>query len=115
VNGLNEYQLTALQTAVYPNIGNNLPYAVLGLAGEAGEVAGQLSKYIRKPCDAEEVGEVYLRKQRLADELGDVLWFVACAAHELGYSMSEIADLNVSKLASRKANGTIGSTGKRDE
>lgn len=112
---LDGYQAKAMQFAKYPGVGINLTYAIVGLAGEVGELAGQFSKYIRKPCDGHDLVEVAARKERLADELGDALWFVADVAHELGYSLSEIADMNLSKLSSRSEKGTLTSTETRHE
>ena len=41
---LNQYQRDALQTATYPNKGENMVYPALGLAGEAGETAEKVKK-----------------------------------------------------------------------
>lgn len=46
-----------------------------------------------------------------AQELGDVLWYLAMSADALGYSLSEIADMNLDKLRGRKERGTIGGSG----
>jgi NTP pyrophosphatase (non-canonical NTP hydrolase) len=99
--GFDEYQTWALTTAIYPKA-EGLTYTALGLAGEAGEYAGKISKYIRD-------GE--LDDKAAAKELSDILWFVAVAASELGYDLTEIVAMNVDKLNSRKERGTIGGSG----
>jgi NTP pyrophosphatase (non-canonical NTP hydrolase) len=43
----------------------------------------------------------------LIDELGDVLWYVASLASELGYSLEAVANLNLEKLQARKAANQI--------
>jgi NTP pyrophosphatase (non-canonical NTP hydrolase) len=48
----------------------------------------------------------------LAKELGDVLWYIAVLAYDLGLSLDDIAEMNLKKLTSRKARGTI--TGRGD-
>jgi len=100
---LDDYQLEARKTAVYPN-DTALQYLTLGLASEAGEVAGKVAKYYRKDDDDFPIEDVVL-------ELGDVLWFVAELASLLGVSMSEIAEENLEKLQARKVNGTLKGTG----
>jgi NTP pyrophosphatase (non-canonical NTP hydrolase) len=104
---LNDYQLSALTTAVYPDRGNNFAYPALGLAGEAGEVADKLKKVIRDD------GGVLTDPVRdaVAKELGDVLWYVAVLASEIDYDLNDIAQINVNKLASRHQRGVITGSG----
>lgn len=102
-----EYQERAGDTAKYPNAGNNAIYPTLGLAGEAGEVAEKVKKVLRDKggqFDADSVASI-------KKELGDVLWYVARLAAELGLSMDEIAGENLAKLASRKQRGMLSGSG----
>ena len=73
---------------------------------EAGEVAGKHNKLLRggNPIDVS-------AKSDLAYELGDWLWFVSQAAADLGYSLEEIAEMNVEKLRKRREAGTIKGSG----
>lgn len=100
---LTDYQIRALSTAIYPE-DQGLAYTALGLAGEAGEVADKVKKLLRD--HGGKLGSQQLR-EGLARELGDVLWYVAAVAHELGYDLEEIAWINLDKLALRHQNGTI--------
>lgn len=103
---LNEYQEKAIATAIYSD-DFAVVYPTLGLAGEAGEVADKVKKVLR-----DEFGDFCQdSKQELAKELGDVLWYAAVLARDLGYSLEEIAALNVEKLASRKERGVLGGSG----
>ena len=71
---------------------------VLGIAGEAGEVTDKVKKIIRdKGGYASEED-----RMEIAKELGDVLWYVANVARYMGVSLSDIAEGNIEKLASRK-------------
>lgn len=108
---LNDYQRLARETAVYPNVGSNLTYAVLGLVGEAGEIANKLKKVQRD--DGGSLTED--RRHQLADELGDVLWYVAAVAWELGLSLNTVAVLNWNKLSRRQAVGTLHGEERGDE
>ena len=98
----NAYQKKAHSTALYPQeIG--LAYVALGLAGEAGEIANKTKKVYR-----DHNGELTREKRtELAKELGDVLWYVAGVATELGFSLEDIASLNLKKLSARKEAGTL--------
>lgn len=98
-----EYQEKAKTTAIYPKIGSNLVYAVLGLTGESGEVAERLKKIIR-----EKDGVFDDEDRRLfVKELGDVLWYIACICWECGISMEDVAEKNIEKLLSRLNRGTL--------
>ncbi len=103
----NDYQKAAAKTATYPNVGNNYIYPVLGLNGEAGEVAEKIKKVIRQENGI--ISEE--RRQEIAKELGDVLWYVAQMASELGLSLGSVAQMNVDKLASRQDRGVLHSSG----
>lgn len=93
---LNEYQEGARRTAIYPE-DKKIIYPTLGLTGEAGEVADKVKKVIRDNQDvfSDE------RKHQIALELGDVMWYAASLAHDLGYSLDEVCQMNLDKLASR--------------
>lgn len=101
---MNEYQRKALETAVYPGSGSiaGLTYTTLGLVGEAGEIANKVKKFHR----GDKVMTDESREQ-LAKELGDVLWYVATTAEELGYNLADIAEMNIEKLQSRQDRGQI--------
>lgn len=103
---LNEYQSGALSSAVYP-LERALDYTVLGLASEAGEVAGKLKKIIRD-TDGRMTTE---HRAALIDELGDVLWYCAAVSDALDTTLEVVAARNLNKLADRKQRGTIQGSG----
>lgn len=103
---LNEFQKCALETAIYPKE-QNIIYPTLGLTGEAGEVSDKVKKVLRDNdgnFDAE-------RKLAIAHELGDVLWYVAVCARDLGFSLESIGKMNIDKLQSRKRRGMLNGSG----
>ncbi len=104
---MNEYQAEARKTAVYPAIGSNYVYPALGLCGEAGETAEKVKKLIR------DSGGVITPEfqETIKKELGDVLWYVANLAVEVGLSMNDIATTNIQKLQSRQQRGVLKGSG----
>jgi NTP pyrophosphatase (non-canonical NTP hydrolase) len=102
---LDDFQRGALETAVYPEQ-HRVIYPALGLAGEAGEVADKVKKVLRGdgPLDEE-------RKKAIAQEIGDVLWYCAVLASDLGFGLEEIGSMNYAKLHSRKERGMLGGDG----
>jgi NTP pyrophosphatase (non-canonical NTP hydrolase) len=104
---LADYQQRSRATAVYPNAGENLTYPALGLCGEAGECAEKVKKALRDD------GGVLTpeRRDALAAELGDVLWYVAQLATEAGLDLDEIAEGNLSKLLSRQSRNVLSGSG----
>ena len=103
------YSTTAIKTAIYPGKGEflGLLYTILKLNGEAGEIAEKIGKIIR---DKESrIGQE--DRLAMAQELGDVLWYVNACARELGFDLQIIASLNLEKLASRKERGKLGGSG----
>jgi NTP pyrophosphatase (non-canonical NTP hydrolase) len=101
-----DYQAAAKKTAIYPrNV--RIVYPALGLAGEAGEVANKVKKIVR-----DDNGWVTdSRRDEIAKELGDVLWYVAALCSELNVSMTTVAAENLERLASRQVRGTITGSG----
>ncbi|NDJ36699.1 MAG: nucleoside triphosphate pyrophosphohydrolase family protein [Chloroflexi bacterium] len=104
---LNTYQKRAADTARYPERGSNPIYPTLGLAGEAGEVCEKVKKVIRDQNGEFSPAAVAAIKK----ELGDVLWYVAMLADELGLNLDDIASSNLKKLASRGARGQLHGSG----
>jgi NTP pyrophosphatase (non-canonical NTP hydrolase) len=103
----NNYQEATAQTAKYPP-NQAFEYLSLGLASEAGEVAGKMKKWIRDG-DSKMTHEEWVKA--MGSEIGDVLWYTARLADELGLSLSQIAEDNMNKLLDRKARGVIGGSG----
>lgn len=104
---LNEYQIRAKETAIYPTLGHPVVYPALGLAGEAGEVSEKVKKLMRD-FDGNLTPSLALN---IALEVSDVLWYIAAVANEIGYSLEEIASLNLAKLKSRQERGTLNGNG----
>lgn len=103
---LNEYQEGARTTAIYPQE-SQIIYPTLGLTGEAGEVADKVKKVIRDNNGAFDDE----RKHQIALELGDVMWYAASLAHDLGYTLEEVCQMNLDKLASRMQRDKIHGSG----
>jgi len=95
-----DYQRKAVTTAVYPKT-YNISYPALGLAEEAGEVAGKIAKMMRDNIKLED------QKEKIQAEMGDVLWMLAALAHDCGLSLQVIAENNLDKLQSRQKAGTL--------
>lgn len=96
----NEYQQAAATTAHYPNRNvrpGGIFYVGLGLAGEAGEVANDVKKIARD--DLNHLTEE--RREKIRDELGDVLWYAAMVADEIGATLDGVARDNLAKLHHR--------------
>lgn len=107
---LDEYQRGALRTATYPESVRVL-YPALKLAGEAGEVTEKLGKLMRDEgwLPGEPLSEA--QRMALAHELGDVMWYVAVLAADLGVDLEVVGATNLDKLASRQRRGVIGGSG----
>jgi NTP pyrophosphatase (non-canonical NTP hydrolase) len=82
-------------------------YYALGVGGEAGEFVDKVKKVYRNKHGELDSDTVLA----LAYELGDVLWYLSRAAAKIGYTLSEIACLNVGKLSDRAHRGVIRSEG----
>lgn len=103
---LNDYQKAALRTARSKDADNEFLHLVLGLVGEAGEVAEKVKKVIR-----DENGDFSKLDELFRKELGDVLWHIAVLADYFGITLEEVAQMNIDKLADRLKRGKIGGSG----
>lgn len=109
-----EYSRDAFSTVMYPEAGTGslvaVNYCSLAAGGEMGEIQNKLKKVWRgdKPLDSE-------LRAALADEAGDVLWYLDRLAVELGFNgLDDIAKMNIKKLKDRRArNMTKGDGDKR--
>lgn len=104
---MTEFQDATLETAVYPDKGRRtraaINYCVVGLCGEAGELANKWKKVLRGDKDDELDG--------LAKELRDVLWYTVRAMDELGRDMEIEAEELIRWLNDRKARGVVKGSG----
>ena len=110
---LDKYQDDTATTAIYPHKGEamGLAYTGLKLSGEAAEVGQLIGKAIRD-TDFAETGKLKPEvRQKIAAELGDVLWYAAEIASQINYYLSEVAQLNLEKLQGRKERGTLQGSG----
>jgi len=103
----------ASEFAFYPGM---LLYPALGLAGEAGEVVEKVKKLIRDdemPLDEFfDTREIDAEKRlAIARECGDVLFYLAMIADDIDYTLGEIAEMNIEKLADRKNRGHLRGSG----
>ena len=99
-NALDAYQLAAMRTTIHARGdagANALTWNALGIAGEAGEVADIIKKHVGHGHE--------LDRAKLTRELGDVLWYVAALAHDIGVDLSTVARENVEKLKARYPDG----------
>jgi len=100
VNTFQEYQKEALKTSVYPKK-YAISYPALGLAEEAGEVAGKIKKMMRDGIPLEK------QKEKIELEMGDVLWYLANLAHDCGISLDRVVNKNLEKLHDRQKRGQL--------
>lgn len=91
-----EYQKLAMRTSPTKEPFHMLRNAAYGLNGEAGEVIDLLKKH--------EFQGHGLDKEKLKEEVGDVLWYVAQACEALDITLDDLMTANISKLEKRYPN-----------
>lgn len=133
IESVDVYQGLTRQTAIYPGamssidiygdkgkgdvIGKAVPvqalaYIALGL-GEAGEVQGKIKKLIRDG-EVDNEGRVFVpdyKQIEILKEIGDLEWYMARLADELGALRSAVLAKNINKLMSRKDRGKLQGSG----
>jgi NTP pyrophosphatase (non-canonical NTP hydrolase) len=103
-----EYQARAAQTDQQERDGERrLVVAMLGLAGEVGTLLSEHKKWLRD-------GEAHDRRTGVAEDLGDILWYLAAAASTLGIDLGHAAEANLAKVADRWPRTEMPRTGPYD-
>lgn len=95
----NDYQSRALQFSIYPQ-GVEVIYPTLGLTGEAGEVAEKVKKLIRSGRSVRDLTRT--ESEEIVKELGDVQWYLAILAADLGVTLEHVMERNLAKLSDRR-------------
>lgn len=103
----NSYQQAIIKTAKYPKRGKNITYPVLGLNGEAGEVAEKIKKVIR---DKKGIIDDETR-EALKKELGDVLWYLTMCCHEFKLDLNDVVEANLKKIKDRRNRNVLHGNG----
>ena len=105
---LQEYQSWCLKTSDALGKGEDrLIIAAMGVAGEAGEVAEKMKKMMRD--NGKKIDEDFCFA--LSKEIGDVMWYCAVLAAEIGYDLQEVAVTNIKKVESRLERGVVAGNG----
>lgn len=118
---VDEYQQKAMATCTESSA--NFMYGLSGLNAEVGEINDKVAKAIRKGFITIRENEIRpdingyygaLPNEQYREfhygmkkELGDVLWFCAHIAYLFGWTLEEVAQLNLDKLADRAKRGVI--------
>lgn len=99
---ISEYEKFVLSMKLYPEQ-HAIVYPALGIMGEGGEFTEKVKKWLR--------GDGELNKAECIKELGDVLFYITAAASDLGFTLQDVFNANVEKLASRRSRGVIRGNG----
>jgi NTP pyrophosphatase (non-canonical NTP hydrolase) len=117
---LNEYQKAAMTTCMTSC--DNFAYMILNLVGEVGEFASKVAKAIRRKqmivfdddirfvlgTDEQKQDELF---DELKKEAGDIAWQLAGLCQAMGWTLEEVCQQNLDKLASRKQRNVIDGDG----
>ena len=95
-------------------------YPLLGLFGEVGEYSEKILTAVCMLINGSQINEQLkkiLRDKKgnfdqdtvllIIKELGDQLWYIAKAAEDLGYSLNEVAIINLNKAINRQENNKV--------
>lgn len=87
---LKEFQNKAARTINWKLTSEQLKcHAALGCASEAGEIAAIVQKFYQGH---------EIQKEKMAEEIGDCLWFLAETCTAFGLELSDVAEKNIEKL-----------------
>lgn len=102
-NILEQYQTLSRRTWSLVHTDHPIVYPTLGLVNEAGELAGKVKKVFRDKNGIFSDSD----REAIKYEIGDILWYFTQIATELNFTLEEIAQANIDKLASRLERGKI--------
>lgn len=102
-----DYQKQSRLTAIYPQMGQNYTYSLIGLVGETGEVAEKIKKLIRDKQG--KLDNIY--RDEIKKEMGDVLWYFSQLATDLGIDLEDLVKTNLEKIKSRQIRHKIHGSG----
>jgi NTP pyrophosphatase (non-canonical NTP hydrolase) len=99
---LSKYQAQALETDQVPGTADEafskaLIVPMLGLAGETGQLLTEYKKHLRDGAAHK------LFQERVAEELGDLLWYISNVASKFGLNLDDVAHRNLTKVRARWA------------
>lgn len=115
---LNDYQKMAMTTCM--DSCRNYSYMFDNLVSEVGEFGGKVAKMKRKGQVEINGGDLYPQmsviewnyvQDELMKEAGDILWQLSGLCEVMGWKLDDVAQMNLDKLASRKARGVIDGNG----
>lgn len=110
---LKEYQERAMTTCTESS--HNFAYMFFNLVGEVGEFASKIAKWVRKD-KVNITGNVLVSnfmnlteedKTELRKEAGDILWQLSGLCTVMGWSLEDVAQENLAKLADRQKRHVI--------
>ncbi len=103
-----EEYLCMIDETLLKSIPNKVVYTMVGLAGEAGEVANIAKKCMREDfTEADLQTEGHPQRVKLLGEMGDVFYYLYALCDQLGLYPEEVMGANAAKIRSRQARGTI--------
>ena len=115
---LNDYQKQAMTTCMPSS--ENFSYMILNLVGEVGEFSSKVAKAIRKEqlkikenelCGTGNYDAVETLSKEMMLEVSDIMWQVSGLCSVMGWTLEEVCQANLDKLASRKNRGVIDGNG----
>ena len=78
----------------------------LGIAGEAGDVAGCIKKTFSHGDD---------QKNGIRENLGDTMWYITMICNFFGWNIEDVLEDNIKKLEKRHPNGFSEEAAKKDK
>lgn len=97
---LDEYQQKATETTQFDLSSDDGKYiAIMGLSGEVGELVTEYKKKLR------DGGGYTIFKEKLTEEIGDILWYLSAIARHEKLTLGEIAQANILKINDRWRDG----------